>query len=62
MNSGFASKTSFAQKSKLIYEKQKLGTNKKETKSKNEKKKKKKKKKKQSALTEANKTLQFLSS
>ena len=60
MNSVFANKTSFAQKSKLIYEKQKqkLGTNKKETKSKNEKKKKKKK----SALTEANKTLQFLSS
>ena len=60
MNSVFANKTSFAQKSKLIYEKQKqkLGTNKKETKSKNEKKKKTKK----SALTEANKTLQFLSS
>ena len=60
MNSVFANKTSFAQKSKLIYEKQKqkLGTNKKETKSKNEKKKKEKK----SALTEANKTLQFLSS
>lgn len=59
MNSVFANKTSFAQESKLIYEKQKqkLGTNKKETKSKNEKKKKKK-----SALTEANKTLQFLSS
>ena len=59
MNSVFANKTSFAQKSKLIYEKQKqkLGTNKKETKSKNEKKKTKK-----SALTEANKTLQFLSS
>lgn len=61
MNSVFANKTSFAQKSKLIYEKQKqkLGTNKKETKSKNEKRKKKEKK---SALTEANKTLQFLSS
>ena len=46
MNSVFANKTSFAQKSKLIYEKQKqkLGTNKKETKSKNEKKKKEKKK------------------
>ena len=57
MNSVFANKTSFAKKWKLIYEKKKkkkLGTNKKETKSKNEKKK--------SALTEANKTLQFLSS
>ena len=59
MNSVFANKTSFVQKSKLIYEKQKqkLETNKKETKSKNEKKKKKK-----SALTEANKTQQFLTS